>query len=166
MSMLCIKCQEAEENKESGFCDNCEKKEEGRINGLLYLPALGLIVGFFTVLYNGFSIFALIADTYQKHGVINSFSVLLSVLSIINLSVTVLACWFFFKRKVKARYLMISYYLYGLLFATFCTLYPALVFHVDLTQPAINMLARALISCLIWVPYFIFSSRINKVFVH
>ncbi len=44
--MLCIKCQEAEENKESGFCDNCEKKEEGRINGLLYLPALGLIIGF------------------------------------------------------------------------------------------------------------------------
>jgi hypothetical protein len=25
--MLCIKCQEAEENKESGFCDNCEKKK-------------------------------------------------------------------------------------------------------------------------------------------
>lgn len=164
--MLCIKCQEAEENKESGFCDNCEKKEEGRINGVLYLPALGLIVGFFTVLYNGFSIVSLIADTYQKQGVINSFSIILLALSIINLPVTVLACWFFFKKKVKARYMMISYYLYGLIFATFCTLYPALVLHVTLMQPAISMLARALISCLIWIPYFIFSGRINKVFVH
>lgn len=164
--MLCIKCQEAEENKESGFCDNCEKKEEGRINGVLYLPALGLIVGFFTVLYNGFSIVSLIADTYQKQGMINSFSIILLALSVINLPVTVLACWFFFKKKVKARYMMISYYLYGLIFATFCTLYPALVLHVTLTQLAISMLARASISCLIWIPYFIFSSRINKVFVH
>ncbi|MEN4934782.1 DUF2569 domain-containing protein [Pantoea agglomerans] len=164
--MLCIKCQEAEENKESGFCHNCEKKEEGRINGLLYLPALGLIIGFITMLYNDFCIVSLIANTYQKQGVVNSFSVLLLALSIINAPVTVLACWFFFRKKVKIRYVMITYYLYGLIFASFCTLYPALVFHVNLTQPAINMLARALISCLIWVPYFIFSSRINKVFVH
>ncbi|KDA95510.1 DUF2569 domain-containing protein [Pantoea agglomerans] len=164
--MLCIKCQEAEENKESGFCDNCEKKEEGRINGLLYLPALGLIIGFFTMLYNDFCIVSLIANTYQKQGVVNGFSVLLLALSIINAPVTVLACWFFFRKKVKTRYVMITYYLYGLIFASFCTLYPALVFHVNITQSAINMLARALISCLIWVPYFIFSSRINKVFVH
>lgn len=164
--MLCIKCQEAEENKESGFCDNCEKKEEGRINGLLYLPALGLIIGFFTMLYNDFCIVSLIANTYQKQGVVNSFSILLLALSIINAPVTVLVCWFFFRKKVKTRYVMITYYLYGLIFASFCTLYPALVFHVNITQPAINMLARALISCLIWVPYFIFSSRINKVFVH
>ncbi|MGJ0478613.1 DUF2569 domain-containing protein [Pantoea agglomerans] len=164
--MLCIKCQEAEENKESGFCDNCEKKEEGRINGLLYLPALGLIVGFFTVLYNGFSIFSLITDTYQKHGVINGFSILLLALSIFDFPVTVLACWFFFKKKAKTRCVMITYYLYGLIFASFCTLYPAVVFHINLTQADINMVARALISCLIWVPYYIFSSRINKVFVH
>jgi hypothetical protein len=164
--MLCIKCQEAEENKESGFCDNCEKKEEGRVNGLLYLPALGLIISFFTMLYNDFCIVSLIANTYQKQGVVNSFSVLLLALSIINAPATVLACWFFFRKKVKTRCVMIMYYLYGLIFASFCTLYPALVFHVNITQPAINMLARALISCLIWVPYFIFSSRINKVFVH
>ena len=164
--MLCIKCQEAEENKESGFCDNCEKKEEGRINGLLYLPALGLISGFFTMLYNDFCIVSLIVNTYQKQGVVNSFSILLLALSIIDAPVTVLACWFFFRKKVKARYAMITYYLYGLIFASLCTLYPAWVFHVNLTQPDINMLARALISCLIWVPYFIFSSRINKVFVH
>lgn len=164
--MLCIKCQEAEENKESGFCDNCEKKEEGRINGLLYLPALGLVIGFLTMLYNGFCIVSLIVNTYQKQGVVNSFSILLLSLSIINAPVTVLACWFFFRKKLKTRYVMITYYLYGLIFAIFCTLYPASVFHVNLTQPDINMLARALISCLIWVPYFIFSSRINKVFVH
>ena len=164
--MLCIKCQEAEEKKESGFCDGCEKKEESRINGLLYLPALGLIVGFFTMIYNSFSVVSLIADTFQKQGVINSFSVLLLSLSIIDIPVTVMACWFFFKRKVKARYAMIMYYLYGLTFASFCAFYPAMVFHMNVTQPVINMLARAFISCLIWVPYFIFSSRINKVFVH
>lgn len=118
------------------------------------------------MLYNDFCIVSLIANTYQKQGVVNSFSVLLLALSIINAPVTVLACWFFFRKKVKTRYVMIMYYLYGLIFASFCTLYPALVFHVNITQPAINMLARALISCLIWVPYFIFSSRINKVFVH
>jgi hypothetical protein len=164
--MLCIKCQEAEENKESGFCDSCEKKEESRINGLLYLPALGLIVGFFTMLYNSFSVVSLITDTFQKQGVVNSFSILLLALSIIDIPVTVLACWFFFKRKVKARYAMITYYLYGLVVAVFCTIYPALVFHVNLTQSDINMLSQAIISCLIWMPYFIFSSRINKVFVH
>lgn len=164
--MLCIKCQEAEGNKDSGYCDNCEKKEEGRINGLLYLPALGLVMGFFTMLYNDFNVVTLIANTYQKYSVINSFSILLLMLSIIDFPVTVLACWFFFKKKAKIRCVMITYYLYGLVFASFCTFYPALAFHVNLTQPVINTLVRAFISCLIWVPYFIFSSRINKVFVH
>ncbi|WP_419962841.1 DUF2569 domain-containing protein [Pantoea vagans] len=161
--MLCMKCQKAEGNKETAFCDRCEKSDEGRINGLLYLPALGLIISFFTALYNSFSIASLITVTCQKQGAVNGFSILILVLSIIHIPVTAVACWFFFRRKVKTRYVMITYYLYGLVFAIFCTLYPALVFHLNLTQPDITALTRAFTSCVIWVPYFIFSIRINKV---
>ena len=38
--MKCIECNRSEENKESGLCDACEKIELGKINGLLYLPAM------------------------------------------------------------------------------------------------------------------------------
>lgn len=43
--MECIKCKILEANKESGLCDTCENEELSKINGLLYLPALGLILG-------------------------------------------------------------------------------------------------------------------------
>ncbi len=43
--MECIKCKDLEANKESGLCDACENEELSKINGLLYLPALGLILG-------------------------------------------------------------------------------------------------------------------------
>ena len=43
--MECIKCKMSEANKESGLCDACENEELSKINGLLYLPALGLILG-------------------------------------------------------------------------------------------------------------------------
>ncbi|MDU4843916.1 MAG: hypothetical protein E6X49_22630 [Leclercia adecarboxylata] len=43
--MECIKCKTTEAKKTSGLCDACEKEELRKINGLLYLPALGLILG-------------------------------------------------------------------------------------------------------------------------
>lgn len=76
VSILCVKYQQAEVNNGSGFCDNFEEKEEGKINGLLYLPALGLFISSFTMLYNNVSIASLIAGAWQKQGVINSFSLL------------------------------------------------------------------------------------------
>lgn len=41
--MKCIRCNLGEGNKESGFCEDCELDEIKQINGILYLPALGLI---------------------------------------------------------------------------------------------------------------------------
>ncbi|MCW1834314.1 hypothetical protein OLZ33_20245 [Pantoea ananatis] len=43
--MECIECRLVEANKESGLCNDCEEVEQRKINGLLYLPALGLVLG-------------------------------------------------------------------------------------------------------------------------
>lgn len=92
MTILCVKYQQAEVKKGSGFCDNFEAKEEGKINGLLYLPALGLFISSFTMLYNNVSIASLIPGAWQKQGVINIFSVLQLAVSIIDIPLTVLVC--------------------------------------------------------------------------
>lgn len=42
--MQCIECQEQPANKESGLCDQCESLDEKKINGLLYIPAAGLVI--------------------------------------------------------------------------------------------------------------------------
>lgn len=42
--MQCISCQQEEANKESGLCNQCERVDEKKINGLLYLPAAGLMI--------------------------------------------------------------------------------------------------------------------------
>jgi len=155
-----------EGNKESGICDSCEQTEQSKINGILYLPALGLILGLPVLLYTCFYLIKMLAQIHQQTGQINTYGIGIIIVIIVQIAITLTACWCFFKKLKRTRYIMIAYYLLGLGFTFYCTWFPAILFDFKLDDSGVKAMGRSLISCVIWVPYFIFSKRINKVFVH
>lgn len=162
--MECIECKASEANKESGLCNACEQKSMGKINGLLYIPALGLILtniyyivglyDFLTVVLN----FFISGDAFSYY--------LLSMLTLITIGfiISIYAAWLFFKRKKGTRKMMIIYYISGLIIALCATIFPAVVFGIQLSSDSFSILFSAIIGAVIWIPYFIVSRRINVVF--
>ncbi|HAT6805093.1 TPA: DUF2569 family protein [Citrobacter freundii] len=54
--MDCTQYDKNEPNKESGLFDECEKSKNKKINGILYFPALMLILGMIASIYSILSI--------------------------------------------------------------------------------------------------------------
>lgn len=162
--MSCINCAAAASNKESGLCDDCEKTEQQKINGLLYLPALGLVLGLIGEVLSLFSYAGMIFTHYKNSGIVTYYSAGILLFSLAGLLLTLLACWFFFRRKKKTRSVMITLYLFNLICALYFTLLPQKLFHIPLGKDDIRLLAGAIITVVIWVPYFIFSKRVPQVF--
>lgn len=162
--MLCVNCAVAEPNKESGLCDRCENTEQQKINGLLYLPALGLVIGLIGEVFSLFSYAQTILAYYKNSGFVSFYSMGILLISLTGLLLTAVACWFFFKRKKKTRRIMIALYLFNLIYAIYFTLLPQKLFDMRLGTEEIRLLAGAIITVVIWIPYFIFSKRVPKVF--
>lgn len=80
--------------------------------------------------------------------------------------ISVYAAWLFFRRKMGTRRVMIIYYISGLMLALYLTVLPGALFGMKLEQGDIRVLISSLFGVFIWVPYFIFSKRINRVFCH
>lgn len=162
--MLCIECNLYKANKESGWCNDCEKKEETKINGILYLPALELIIGILSSVYNAYSV---ILTTWPHINIlvnVINYSTGVVLLSVLNLLVTIYCAWLFFNRNKKSRYSMISYYIFNMLLALYFTILPSQMYNLKLGSNDIAMLTCGMTGIVFWIPYFIFSKRINKVF--
>lgn len=162
--MLCIKCNENEGNKESGFCNGCENLERGKINGLLYLPALGLIVTFINHLFSTWSLSRQAWGMYRQMGMLTGFGLTVLLLSIMGLLVTSFAAMFFFRRSKRTRIAMPGYYLFNLAYACYLALMPLQLYGMPLGQEAIRLLSSGIIGVVLWIPYFLFSRRIPEVF--
>ncbi|BBJ69866.1 DUF2569 domain-containing protein [Enterobacter sp. 18A13] len=162
--MECIKCRGFEANKESGLCDDCEKEELCKINGLLYLPALGLILGVIggaIVLYN----FTMTVFNYfNETGFLSYYAMGAFTFLACGFLVSLYAMWFFFRRKKGTRKAMIAYYVTKLIVALYLTVLPAILFDAQQDSDNIRLLVSGLFGVVIWIPYFIFSKRINMVF--
>ena len=162
--MECIKCKTLEAKKESGLCDVCEDEELSKINGLLYLPALGLIfsvIGSAIELYS-FTMTAL--NYFNETGFLSCYAMGVFVFLICGFLVSIYAAWLFFRRKKGTRKAMIAYYATGLILALYLTVLPAILFDVQQGSDNIRLLASGIFGVVIWIPYFIFSKRINMVF--
>lgn len=162
--MKCIKCKIIEANKASGLCDACEKEELRKINGLLYLPALGLTLGVIGCVIELYS-FTMTAFNYvNETGFLSYYTMGAFSFLIYGFLVSLYAGWLFFRHKKGTRKIMITYYATGLIIALYFTVLPAILFDVQLNSDDIRLLVSGIFGVVIWVPYFIFSKRINIVF--
>ncbi|EBS4549508.1 DUF2569 domain-containing protein [Salmonella enterica subsp. enterica serovar Newport] len=162
--MECIKCKVLEANKESGLCDACENEELSKINGLLYLPALGLILGVIGSAIELYSFTITAFNYFNETGFLSYYAMGAFALLICGFIVSLYATWLFFRRKKGTRKAMIAYYAAGLIIALYLTVLPAILFDVQQDSDNIRLLVSGIFGVVIWIPYFIFSKRINMVF--
>lgn len=162
--MECINCRANEARKESGLCDTCELDESRKINGLLYLPALGLIFG---IIGNAIELYSFIMSVFyyfRETGFLSYYAIGALAFIACGFIVSLYAAWLFFRRKSGTRKTMIAYYVTGLIVALYLTVLPAILFDAHLGSDSIRLLSSGIIGVIIWVPYFIISKRINVVF--
>lgn len=162
--MECIKCKDLKANKESGLCDICEKEELSKINGLLYLPALGLILGVIGSAIELYSFTMTAFNYFNETGFLSYYAMGAFVFLICGFLVSLYATWLFFRRKKETRKAMITYYTTGLIIALYFTVLPAILFDVQQNSDNIRLLVSGIFGAVIWIPYFIFSKRIDMVF--
>ncbi|AFJ46074.1 DUF2569 domain-containing protein [Shimwellia blattae] len=162
--MKCINCKTSEANKESGLCDACENEELSKINGLLYFPALGLILGVIRIAIELYSFTIAAFNYFNETGFLSYYAMGVFVLLICGFIVSIYAAWLFFRRKKGTRKAMIAYYVTGLIIALYLTVLPAIIFDVQQDSDNIILLMSGVFGVVIWIPYFIFSKRINMVF--
>jgi hypothetical protein len=163
--MQCIACQQQEANKESGLCNQCENEDEKKINGLLYLPAAGLVISLIMTPFSVWSYFSLVLGYFLAGREITLFGMAGIGVVLIDTVMTLVAGWFFFKRKSGIRKVIIPYYLIGVVSSLYFVGIPAWVFGAILDTADIRNALSPVVSALIWIPYFIFSKRIRQVFV-
>lgn len=109
--MECIECRLVEANKESGLCNDCEEVEQRKINGLLYLPALGLVLGLIGGAMQLYDFFGAVLKYYNKTGFLSWFSIGGVIMLLSAFLISVYAAWLFFRRKMGTRRVMIIYYI-------------------------------------------------------
>lgn len=162
--MECIECKGSEANKESGLCDVCEQKSMRKINGLLYLPALGLVLTIISFIIGLYDFILTVFHFFDGNEVFSYYLVGMLVLMVFGFGISLYAAWLFFKRKKGARRMMVLYYIMGLIIALCSTVFPAAFFNIPLGSDSVSILSSAIFGVVIWMPYFIFSRRINIVF--
>ncbi|EOU6603614.1 DUF2569 domain-containing protein [Escherichia coli] len=101
---------------------------------------------------------------FNETGFLSYYAMGAFALLICGFIVSLYATWLFFRRKKGTRKAMIAYYATGLIIALYLTLLPAILFDVQLDSDNIRLLVSGIFGVVIWIPYFLFSKRINMVF--
>ncbi|EIO1438454.1 DUF2569 domain-containing protein [Salmonella enterica] len=162
--MKCINCRTEEPNHESGLCDACEDIELQQINGLLYLPAMGLLINSVMSLVMLYTFTSDIVAYYGHNGYVSDYAIGIVVFLVVNIPVSLITAWRFFRRKKGITRNMIIYYVFNFILALYLVVLPVIIFHVPVSQVDIKTLAASVAGVVIWIPYFIFSRRIAVVF--
>lgn len=162
--MQCISCNTEEPNRNSGLCDNCEYVELKKINGLLYLPAAGLVL---TVLFNADFLYQYIdavMNYLEKTATLTWFAAGCVTLAAFQMLFTIYASWLFFNRKKSTRRIMVFYYILNLLSALYFFALPTVMFDSPVDEYGVRSLIGAAVGVVVWLPYFLLSKRIYVVF--
>lgn len=163
--MKCISCNEQEPNKASGLCNDCEQVEQGKINGLLYLPAAGLIIALMYTPWELWEFCQAVLSYFHMAGIISWYAIGAILLIMLYMAITVFAALQFFRRRKKTPRAMAGYYLFGFISALYFTVLPATLFGAAFDQNDVRTLLSAAVGVVLWLPYFFISKRINRVFV-
>src|SRR5476649_1243620 len=106
--MECIKCGYEKSNKESGLCDRCEELEKANINGVLYLPAMGLIISVIRSSLELYNYFVSILRFYHVNNTVPPIPLIILMAYIISTLICFFAAESFFQRKKRAPKIMIT----------------------------------------------------------
>ncbi|WP_227731517.1 DUF2569 domain-containing protein [Yersinia proxima] len=161
--MTCLNC-ENKALKESGLCLECEEIESRKINGILYLPALGLIVTLILTLYSFYLLANMMFSNFQQYGVITNYGIFILACVLIYFVMAAIAAQAFFRRKKTTKKLMVAYYAINFITTACMTVLPAVLFNLSLESSDISAISSAIIGILAWTPYFLLSKRIPIVF--
>ncbi|MBV8041740.1 DUF2569 domain-containing protein [Pluralibacter sp.] len=162
--MQCIDCRQQEANKESGLCDSCETLDEQKINGLLYLPAAGLIINILCTPYGCYAFTGAIINYLRQTGMISGYAIGGVAVMLIDAAMTLTASWYFFRRKKGIRKVLVAYYLLGVAYMFYFAVIPAWLYGAYFDGNDIRNALFPVIGAAVWIPYFLYSRRINKVF--
>ncbi|CNL40365.1 DUF2569 domain-containing protein [Yersinia proxima] len=161
--MTCLNC-ENKALKESGLCLECEEIESRKINGILYLPALGLIVTLILTPYSFYLLANMMFSNFQQYGVITNYGIFILACVLIYFVMAAIAAQAFFRRKKTTKKLMVAYYAINFITTACMTVLPAVLFNLSLESSDISAISSAIIGILAWTPYFLLSKRIPVVF--
>lgn len=160
----CINC-DSPAIQYSDFCAPCENKELSKIGGFLYLPALGLVVSIFTLFFSAYSTMRLLVIGYDVLGDLRQLLAFEFVSSFIFLALCFYTAVLFFQKKAKAPLFYIIYLVAFLIYVITDLLLAHYVYDVKLEVSNYSSLFRTLVSTGIWVPYFIVSVRVKRIFI-
>lgn len=162
--MKCINCNEQEANKDSGWCDQCEQLEVNKINGVLFLPALGLIVTAILSVVTAYQLSQVALYYFQNTRGIPAFYIGALVLQFAYILMTFTACWFFFNKKKAIKFVMVTYYLFALIVTLYFTVVLAVLYNAKLSSTDYQQVITSGFSAILWIAYFLKSKRISQVF--
>lgn len=140
--------------------------KDNEINGLLYFPALGLLVTCLIGSYNYYKIcrmFFLKAVNHEHIAI--WFAAWIIIGGAIYLAWSYYSVYMFFSQKEKAIKAMVIYYIIG--FVLYTPLFTIIhLFHnVPLDFRMLSAIISGAIGLLIWVPYFLKSKKVARVFI-
>ncbi|ACX86873.1 DUF2569 domain-containing protein [Pectobacterium parmentieri] len=161
--MKCLNC-ENDAQKESGLCTDCEREEQQKINGILYLPALGIILSVIMAPFSLYELVSAVLAHFKKTGFVSYYSLFAIFCVIVLLGMSIFTALTFFRRKRRTKVVMVAYYVINAVIVYCLTLLPSQLFGVALDDNAFSMLAAIVFSIVVWIPYFLFSKRIPLVF--
>lgn len=161
--MKCLNC-DTEALKESGLCLTCEEIECQKINGILYLPASGLILTLVLTPFSIFTLASMMLSHFQNTGIITYYAIFAFLCILTYFAIAIISALAFFRRKKTTKKLMVIYYMVNFINTAGMTVLPATLFNLSLDGNDIRIIISAIIGVLAWTPYFLLSKRIPVVF--
>lgn len=140
--------------------------KNNEINGLLYFPALGLLITCLLGSYNYYKICRMFYLKNVNHEQIAIwFAAWIIIGGFIYLTWTYYATYLFFSQKEKAIKAMVIYYILGFMLYTPLFSIIHLIHNVPLDFRMLSAVISGVIGLLIWIPYFLKSKKVTRVFV-
>ncbi|MFT4274547.1 MAG: DUF2569 family protein [Pantoea sp.] len=140
-------------------------KDNKEINGVLYLPALGLL---FSCVAGTWNYFSIIRMFWMKLAVGQPVAWWLAAYMIVAGAVSLAWTWYaavlFYTQKKRARMAMITYYALAFILYVPFFLILHIFWHVPMDMRVLLIISSAAAGVIIWIPYFTFSRRIPVVF--
>ncbi|NDJ57623.1 DUF2569 domain-containing protein [Enterobacteriaceae bacterium 4M9] len=162
----CIKCdKKAIDNAD--YCEECQEKAFSRIGGVLYLPAISLVLSVVMLGVSVFSTARLLLDNYSVLPAIitNMLSFELIGFFLLHILAIYTAFCFFTKRK-KLPHLYISLIVCNLLFCLADMYLGYYYLDTRIDYESARPVIRSVVSACIWIPYFLVSKRVKGTFIH
>lgn len=162
---VCMQC-DSDALEGSDFCADCEDREFRKIRGWLIVPGIGLVL---SVLVNLLSITATLRLLIDHHsempGTVNAVMLfeLLAFIGMFLFTLYVAGLFFRKKRTLPRNYILFLFV--GVAYVILDMLLGHYYLNVPMDYEALKPVVRNLVSCAIWIPYFLVSQRVKRTFV-